>query len=347
MRVILFKVNHLGDNLVFLPVAQALRRRFPAWQLTVITVESERSLYAADLPRERIWTAPGRIAFNHNWRRPWQLLHWWWRVRRVKPDACLLSYDQGNSAHLLAWFSGARIRIGAHMPFVHFRRALTHAVGRTASRKIADWNWAMGRELALAAGATDWPESPPPPDLRHLTGTVAREPGLVVIHAGARATIRRWGAERMAEVGRRLAADGHRVVWIDRPDTHVATLPPGVQRVACDALPELARLLARAALFLCNNSGPMHLANALGTPLVVVSGPTSYDWDPYWHQERCSILRWTELPCIACEDSGVGTEHCVNRATPLACLHHWTVEAVAAACRTQLARRDGFGDCAH
>jgi ADP-heptose:LPS heptosyltransferase len=332
MRVVLFKVNHLGDSLVFLPVVQALRRRFPDWRLTVITAEPERALYAADLPPEQIWTAPGRVAFNHSWRRPWHFMRWWWQLRRERPDACLLSYDQGNAAHLLAWFSGAPRRIGAIMPFNHFRRPVTDVVDRTASRKIADWNWAMAGALVRLAGAADWPATPPPPDLRHLTGAVTREPGLVVIHAGARATIRRWGADRMATVGRRLAAAGHRVVWIDRPDTPLAEFPAEFTRATCDTLPALAQLLARASLFLCNNSGPMHLANALGTPLVVISGPSSYDWDPYWHRERCTVLRHTALPCIACEDSAAGTEHCANLAAPLACLHHWTVASITTAC---------------
>lgn len=332
MRVVLFKVNHLGDSIVFLPVVQALRRRFPDWRLTVITAEPERPLYAADLPAEQIWTAPDRVTFNHSWRRPWRFAAWLGKLRREHPDATLLSYDQGNAAHLLAWFSGARRRIGAHMAFSHFRRPITEAIDRPASGKIADWNWAMARALAQLSGAADWPATPPPPDLSHLTGRLAREPGLVVIHAGARAVIRRWGAERMAAVGRQLAAAGHRVVWIDRPDTQVAALPAEFIRADCATLPDLATLLARASLFLCNNSGPMHLANALGTPLVLVSGSSSYDWDPYWHRERCTVLRHTTLPCIACEDSSAGTEHCANQGAPLACLHHWTVDSVTTAC---------------
>lgn len=337
MRVVLFKVNHLGDSLVFLPVVQALRRRCPDWRLTVITAEAERPVYAGDLPPERIWTAPGRTVFNHSWRRPWRYAAWWSRLRDERPDACLLSYDQGNAAHLLAWQSGAPVRIGAHLPWLHFRRALTHAVDRPPSARIADWNWAMAAALVRLGGRDGWPDTPPPPDLRHLGGGVPREPRLVVIHAGARAAIRRWGAERMAAVARLLVADGCRVAWVDRPDSRLPAPIPGVEPVAPGTLAELAGLLARASLMLCNNSGPMHLANALGTPLLVISGPSSRDWDPYWHRERNRVLRMPGLDCIGCEDSAAGTETCANVARPLACMEYWTPELVAAECRARLA----------
>lgn len=337
MRVVLFKVNHFGDNLAFLPVVQELRRRRPDWRLTVVTAEPERALYAADLPPERIWTAPGRTTFNHSWRRPWRYAHWWCRLRAERPDACLLSYDQGNAAHLLAWQSGAPIRIGARMPWLHFPRAVTQAVERTATRRIVDWNWAMAAALVREVDGGEWTGTPPPPDLRHLGAGGPRERGLVVIHAGARAEIRRWGAARMAEVGRMLAADGCRVVWIERPDSHLPAPAPGVTTQAVESLTDLTSLLARASLVLCNNSGPMHLANALGTPLVVVSGPSSFDWDPYWYRERSRVLRMPGLDCIACEDSGAGTERCANLAQPLACMRHWTPAMVAAECRGRLA----------
>jgi ADP-heptose:LPS heptosyltransferase len=340
MRVVLFKVNHLGDNVVFLPIVRELRRRFPLWRITVVTAEAERPLYASTLPAERIWTAADRETFNRSWRRPWQLAAWWRRLRLERPDAVLLSYDQSNTAHLLAKFSGASVRIGATLAFLRVRGSLTHVINQRPAQKIADWNWAMGRCLvtALGADASVWPEFPPAPDLTHLSPTRSypRHSGPVVIHAGARSVVRRWGAERMLSVAQRLLAEGHPVVWIDRPDTDVSNLPPGIAKHPCTSLTELTTLLANARLFLCNNSGPMHVANALGTPTVMISGASSYDWDPYWHRERTTLLRHATLPCIACENSNLGTDICTNTATPLACLNHWSVDAVTAACRAQL-----------
>jgi hypothetical protein len=68
----------------------------------------------------------------------------------------------------------------------------------------------------------------------------------------------------------------------------------------------------------------------------MISGASSYDWDPYWHRERTTVLRHAALPCIACENSNLGTDVCNNIATPLACLEYWSGDAVTAACRHQL-----------
>jgi len=342
MRVVLFKVNHLGDNVVFLPVVQTIRRLRPDWRITVITAAPELPLYAADVPEAQIWTAPSRLAFHHAWRRPWTWTSWLARLRAEKPDAILLSYDQCNSAHLLAKFSGASVRVGTRQAFLKVHGSLTVDVPRPASRKIVDWNWAMGRALFAATGQAGWPVEPPPPALTHLAGPL-RGPRdrLVVIHAGARNEIRRWGAKRMAAVGGRLHEAGWQVVWIDRPDTALPDLGYPLLRQRCESLSELASLLARASLFLCNNSGPLHLASALGTPLVAVSGPSSYDWDPYWHPQRNRILRMPGLACIACEDSGTGIDSCANASAPSICLHHWTVEAVTKVCREALSANMG------
>jgi heptosyltransferase-2 len=96
-------------------------------------------------------------------------------------------------------------------------------------------------------------------------------------------TAKRWLPERFAAVGDLLAAQGARVVLVGgRAEREVAgaiaaqmTAPA---RVLCGdtSLAELVGVLARLRLLVTNDSGPMHLAAALGVPVVAVFGPT--DW---------------------------------------------------------------------
>lgn len=52
MRVVIFKFNHLGDNVVFLPVVQQLRRQFSDWDLVLLTTPTEAELYRGpDAPK--------------------------------------------------------------------------------------------------------------------------------------------------------------------------------------------------------------------------------------------------------------------------------------------------------
>jgi ADP-heptose:LPS heptosyltransferase len=159
----------------------------------------------------------------------------------------------------------------------------------------------------------------------------------VVVHAGASRDFNRWPLEKFAGVAARLART-HEVVWVERPETAGAVLPPEVRRVPSGTLRDLASLLASADLFCGNNSGPMHLAIALGRPGVVVVGPSARGWDPHWHRERWDLLRHPRLPCQPCELPNKMTLACANLAEPMACFRYWSVDAVEDACRRMLAR---------
>jgi ADP-heptose:LPS heptosyltransferase len=209
-----------------------------------------------------------------------------------------------------------------------------------AADSVVGWHWAMGRELARAAGAAAaWPDEIPPPDLRHLI-TAAEKRGArprVVVHAGSSRGLNRWPAGRFAAVANGLARDAE-VVWVERPETAGAATDPAVRRVAAADLRGLASLLAGADLFLGNNSGPMHVAVALGRPGVAVTGPSAIGWDPFWHRERWRVLRHPALACAPCERPNKVTPACANTAAPLACLDYWSAAAVEAECRAWLER---------
>jgi len=341
LKIVLFKFNHLGDSLVFLPVVQALRRLRPDWRLTLLTDRREAQLYAAALPACDL-LAGDKDRFDRSWRRPWELAAWFARIRARRPDACLVSFDQANTAHLLARYSGARVRIGASLEHIRIARSLTREIPLPAAARVADWNWAMGRALLAglegeAVAARDWPATPPPPDLVHLISrSEISAPRPIVIHAGSSRAITRWDADRFATVAARLART-HPVVWIDRPETAHTPLDPAVRRCATANLGELVSVLAGAALFLGNSSGPMHLANALGIPGVVVAGLTAVVWDPYWHREHWTVLRASDLPCAPCEPGHKVVRTCANTASPMACLLQLTPDLVEAACRARLA----------
>lgn len=340
MNLVLFKLNNLGDNIVFVPAVAALRRALPKARITLITTPAESVLYAGVLAREDILTS-GKLAFDKCWRRPWELAAWWLRIRARRPDACLIAFDQANIPHLLAKHSGARIRVGGNLEHIRIRDTLTHHVPFPAEGRPAEYNWETARVLAAALGAPNLPATPPPPDLSHLLSPMSRaERRRIVIHAGSSKLLTRWPTERFAAVAARLATD-HEVLWIERPETRAAALDPAVRRFAPESLAQFASLLATADLFVGNNSGPMHLANALGRPGVIVTGSSAFGWDPYWYRERWTVLRHPSLPCQPCERPDKETLRCANTAAPFACVHYWSIDAVERACRETLSRTIG------
>jgi len=140
---------------------------------------------------------------------------------------------------------------------------------------------------------------------------------VVGLFPGSNAPARRWPVERFAGVARALRADGARVVVMggtgERDVTGaVAQAAPGVLDAGgATDLPGLAALLSVCQLVVTNDTGPMHLAGAVGTPTVTLWGPS----DP---AEVCPVgardvrVTGATLPCKpcfknACPRSGPGT----------------------------------------
>lgn len=108
-------------------------------------------------------------------------------------------------------------------------------------------------------------------------------PGAIVLHPGAASGSRRWPAERFAAVARVLDARGLPIVITGSADERAlaqriaaaAGLPPDTVLAGRTPLPELAALIAAAALVISNDTGVPHLAIAFGVPSVTLFGPVS------------------------------------------------------------------------
>jgi ADP-heptose:LPS heptosyltransferase len=136
-------------------------------------------------------------------------------------------------------------------------------------------------EAALdLAGAAGFPRTGdgrlrvlPPPDTTHLTGP---EP-YVVLHPGASVPARAWSPQRCAQAVRELAAAGHRVVVTggggERDLTARVAGTDGLDLGGRTGAAELAGVLAGARAVVTGNTGPAHLAAAVGTPVVSLFAP--------------------------------------------------------------------------
>ncbi len=131
--------------------------------------------------------------------------------------------------------------------------------------------------------------------------------------------VKQWDPERFAEVARRLAVERGATIVLtgapaDRPmvDVVKAGVPAGQAiDVAGDIdLPELAAVLEQLDLLLTGDTGPMHLASAVGTPIVAVFGPSDpVRYAPSGAADR--IIR-VDLPCSPCNRIRLPPERCVG-----------------------------------
>ncbi|MEU4835984.1 glycosyltransferase family 9 protein [Streptosporangium sp. NPDC023615] len=139
----------------------------------------------------------------------------------------------------------------------------------------------------------------PLPATAHLTGP----PGYVVVHPGASVPARTWPAERHRRAVAELAGDGHRVVVTGAPAERELTAyvagRDGLDLGGRSTLAGLAAMLEGAAALVSGNTGPAHLAAAVGTPVVSLFSPVvpAGRWAPY--RVPCVVLGDQRAPCRA------------------------------------------------
>jgi ADP-heptose:LPS heptosyltransferase len=155
----------------------------------------------------------------------------------------------------------------------------------------------------------------------------------VVLHPGTSVPARAWPPERYREACRLLTEEGFRVVVTGAPEEKELTAyvagDHGVDRGGATDLAELARVLAGADAVVVGNTGPAHLAAAVGTPIVSLFAPTvpAVRWAPYGvplvllgdQEAPCRGSRATTCPvpghpCLA----SVGARDVVTAVTTLA-----------------------------
>lgn len=152
---------------------------------------------------------------------------------------------------------------------------------------------------------------------------VDKERPWVVIHPGATAPSRRYSPEGFAEVARRLVLDmGIQVIFTGtEPERE---LVEGIQTamgvtshslVGCLNLGEMAALVAIAPVLITNNTGPVHIAAAVGTPVVDLYALTNPQHTPWSVPHR---VLFHDVPCKYCYKSicPEGHHHCLRLVTP-------------------------------
>lgn len=318
MRLLIFKVNQLGDNVVFLPVVQELARRHPDWQITVCTSSVAAPLYQVTCTKVKVLEFQTQ-SFNEAWRHPFQLWQLIRQFHRLPQDACLLGNDQGNVAHLLARSTGAPRIIGPRIEERHLGWLLHERVPLDFSEADPRQNWRIAQTLA-----PDMPAAIPAPDLAAFGCT---EHGGVFIHAGASREYKKWPLEDYVTLANRLSTTLP-VTWMLQNDPREQRLCSGVHRLQQGTLAELIRGIAGSRLFIGNNSGPMNVASALGIPGIIFNGPSTTAWDPFWHHERFEILRDPNLACQPCDLPNRPMNFCRNTLEPMACMKRWSVDHV-------------------
>ncbi|MGI8982633.1 MAG: glycosyltransferase family 9 protein [Pirellulaceae bacterium] len=279
-RILICRLSAIGDCILTMPLASELRRQFPgafiAWAVQGASAPLMEEHPCVDLAIK---------ITKQELRSPVGL----WRLRqRLRMQHFDLALDpQGlTKSALVSWLSGAPRRIGFARPvgreistwlqteLVHSRQP--HVVDRYLELLAPLGINAEQAEFRFPANGAARCKLAPFLDQPHL------KDGFAVVNPGAGWDSKVWPAERYAEVAQHLASR-HRlptvVVWAgDREKAWGKEIAAGANGHAFLALKttllELGELLRSARLFVGSDTGPLHMAAAVGVSCVGIYGPT-------------------------------------------------------------------------
>ncbi len=332
-KILLIKLSALGDVVHTIPVLNKLRRRYPKaridWLVTPGIAELLRHNPAINNVIEFLraeWSEPWRPAPYVSTAR---LIA---QLRSAEYDLVIDLQGQFRSA-VFAFTSGAPVRIGFDKPrsdaFTSLPRIIPEEARKHAWKGAREGSWLaytdtiplptldihpVERYLGIASmlGLDDDPADfsfPIPQEASvRIDGLLdyyeIAKAKIAVVAPGTVWETKQWRADTFAEVARRLLQQKLAVVLIGSENERglceeIVKLAPGTISLAGEtSLSELAALISRAAICVTNDSGPMHLAVALGRPVVSVFGPTDPVWaGPYRQPE--SVVR-AGVSCSPC-----------------------------------------------
>lgn len=346
--ILLVQLDHLGDAIITAVMLPALRRRYPAASIEVLVGAWNRELFEAMPEVDRVHVS--RVnRFSRTGRFGWVLATLWWglTLRRRRIDLAIDPRGEFPLA-LILWLCGARTRVGWNCGGGGF--LLTHSPKYVPNRSETRSRLALLAELGIGTGAGPREEEPrpvfrPPEQARsRLDAMLAQldadggggEPP-IVLHVGAGTEAKRWPVPFWRELaGRLIVEHGRQVVLVGGPGDRIIARElvgrapwPGLSDwTGRLTLVELAALLERAELFVGADSGPAHLAAAVGTPVVVLFSGTNNprQWRP--HGDEVTVLRRV-VACSPChrQRCPLADHPCMSGLRPAAVLaaveRHW------------------------
>lgn len=322
MKILIRATNWVGDAIMALPALRAVRAHFPDAEITILARSYIAAIYENQGVADRLMTIDGTTRMVEE-------------IRAQKFDTVLLLQNAFQAAWI-AWRAGIPERIG----YARDGRSplLTKPVPVPKRGEIPAHERYYYLELLRRVG---WIDSLPneafialnvPDENRHKASefllAAGAQPGKLRIAIGAGASYgsaKCWPADRFAELANRLQSqmDADVILFGTASEAAVsAAIIAGMRQPPIDltgktSIADLPALLSQCHFFVGNDSGAMHVAAAVGLPVVAVFGPT----DPFGTAPvtpRCSIVQ--EKPyCSPCFLRRCPTDHrCMTRITPAA-----------------------------
>jgi len=313
-RALIIKLRNIGDVLLTAPVFTALKAARPGVRLTALVPAGMEDMLTLNPDVDEVITVKRGSGMMYDLK----LLK---RLRASRFDLAI-NMTEGDRGALLAFFCGARFRIGfdpGGRGFLGKRLLFTSLAPVVCDgRHRAELDMDVLKPLGIEGADTVVKLYTSEEDDAFVRGLLSRGgigPGdrYAVVHPTSRWLFKCWRDEAMAAVIDYLEGRGIRVVVTAAPEeeelARVKNMLSTVRSKPLDlsgrlSLKRLAALMKKSVLFFGVDTAPMHMAAAVGVPVVALFGPSdSTIWGP--HSKSAMVVdKRDEFNCVPCNRDG-------------------------------------------
>jgi heptosyltransferase-2 len=324
MKILVRLPNWLGDMVMAVGFLDQLRHTYPDASISVIAKKGIHTLLPFFPPLEHVFVfhKPDHKGAHGAWR-------FGRSIRRTESFDLFFSLPDSFSAGLMGLATGATARVGFSKEGrgVFFTKTYAKPAGLHRVDEYVTLLRAYSKKPATATTV-------------RLSADAAKS-NTIVVNINSEASSRRLTVTKAVELITAVRLEtGAEIILVGAPnekpfiDNVCALLPAeGItNRAGTTALPDLAILMASARLVLSTDSGPAHLANALGTPTVVLFGAGDETNTSPYNKANLAVVRLGKLSCEPCRKN-----KCVRYDIPQ-CLEQLNSYAIAGLIKTEVER---------
>ena len=307
--ILIIKPCCLGDVLMATPVIAALRQAFPRARVDFAVGGWARAMVENNPHLDGLVDCgPVGSGSHYSWREYLDLVR---RIRAGGYEACFV-LDRSPLISLLPYLGGVPQRVGLDSRGRGF--SLTVGVPVAGPKHEAELYLDTVRAVGVEVNEPRLEFYPTEENRRHVAEMLRAAPQvpLVVIHPaggsnpGMILSAKRWPPQRFAALADRLVEErSAQVFLVGGPDDGpiAAAIKDGMKQKSCDLMGQLTfgqlgALLERCDLFVGHDTGAMHLAVAVGAPVIAIFGPS--DPQTYGPYNENSVALWRDVGCNPC-----------------------------------------------
>lgn len=292
-EILVIRTAYMGDVMMTVPILKPLKGKYPHARLSFLTSTKAKEIlennpYIDDiLTYDPFWFYPAKKT---------EYLEFISRIRKKTFDLVIEARGDIRDLLFIVFPLKAKFKVGFNFGGGGF--VLSHSVPYTGIKHKIEYHLDIVRYLGCKVEDIEWGvylTSDEKNRIKEIMSEHGIKQPFISVHPGARHPLRRWFPERYAQLYDMipekynipiviLGAKGEEDL-VDNIRTQMHHKPVSVAGKL--TLRELSGILSESLLFICNNSGPMHIAASMKVPTVVIHGPSKSYWDaPYGNIHR-------------------------------------------------------------